>query len=156
MSIADLGIGTSVCVDEKPWDDDVFPFTLVGIAEAGVIKIKDGAVYLNDKKLADLCKYLKPKKTTNYTQAITKTNCLFNMEIGRTIFMCMKLCNQADMCTMMECGSVTFVKDGKCTISSSKNGKAISVNIIKSSTKRAVDSVAEIQTPDGKKTCLSY
>ncbi|XP_064646638.1 uncharacterized protein LOC135499666 isoform X2 [Lineus longissimus] len=145
----DVGFGTSVCTDGKAWDDDVFPLTWVAESEAGKFEIKSGAVYINGKKLNDLCKYIKPSRKSNYEQKANKGSCVFRMETGRTVFICMRFCDKADQCTLKEGGSVSFLEDGKSTVASSQNGKAISVTVTKSSRKRAVNSVAVIKTPDG-------
>ncbi|XP_064643635.1 uncharacterized protein LOC135497733 [Lineus longissimus] len=142
----EFGIGTSACEEGEHWNDDVFPFTWVGMNEAGKIEIKDGSVYYNDTKLNDTCTFSR----TNYEENRNKTECLFNMEIGRTVFLCMKLCNLADKCVLKESGSVTFVEEGKSIVASSQDGEGIAVTVTRTdSRKRAVDEVAEIKTPEG-------
>ena len=126
-------------------NDDIFPCTWVSVNMSGTVLIKDGSLYLNHYKLYDL-------SNLRRDQSNTSTN-TFHMEPGRTLFMTLRACNNAFLCTNKSLGSVTMM-DNKAVLETSVSGEAIQMEYdIKSRRKRRSIDIADslkVTTPDSK------
>ncbi|XP_076116641.1 uncharacterized protein LOC143084119 [Mytilus galloprovincialis] len=135
-----------MCIGTSEDNDDIFPCLWVGYNISGSAIIKHGWLYINDHKIRQLSE-LRPNDN-NATD--TSTN-VFHMEPGRTLFMTMRVCNDAMLCTNKSLGSIT-ITDKKAVLQTSVNGEAIKLvhSFSSNSTrrKRSVD-VLTITTPDG-------
>ncbi|XP_052806221.1 uncharacterized protein LOC128235438 [Mya arenaria] len=118
----DFCIGSS-----KMTPDDIVPCVWVAVNTSGTVEIKDGHMYINGVqyfKLSELQAYSKAhytvKKNSNNSENI------FNMEPGRTVFLFMRICNKAQICSFKLTNSV-IVKGKDSSLAISKNGTAMSV-----------------------------
>jgi len=125
-------------------NDDIFPCTWVSVNMSGTVLIKDGALYLNHYKLNDLSKLRRDQSNTSSNT--------FHMEPGRTLFITLRACNNAFLCTNKSLGSVTMM-DSKAVLETSVSGEAIQMDYdIKSRRRRSIDIAATLNviTPDSK------
>jgi hypothetical protein len=112
---------------------------------SGTVLIKDGTLYLNHYKLYDLSKLSRDQSNTSSNT--------FHMEPGRTLFITLRACNNAFMCTNKSLGSVTMM-DSKAVLETSVSGEAIQMEYdIKSGRRRRSIDIADtlnVITPDSK------
>ncbi|KAL5006496.1 hypothetical protein ScPMuIL_015302 [Solemya velum] len=131
--------------------DDVFPCTWVGYNVSGQMVIKNGDLMINNKTIWRLSQ-LKPQ-STNVTDlnAEVDVNNVFKMEVGRTLYVKMRLCNEANLCVLRAVSQVV-ITDDKTQMVTSENGTKLEIHVTlpdsASRKKRAAHGLS-IQTPDG-------
>jgi hypothetical protein len=132
--------------------DDIFPCTWVGYNISGEVKIKNGQLLVNDiahRNISEL-KQMSENEAENAKHLASGSK--FNMEPGRTLFVHMKICNEAMRCKTRLLGSVVITNDNTQMITST-TGKAIRVEIpllgAGRRRKRQTNTLS-VDTPDGK------
>ncbi|ESO82597.1 hypothetical protein LOTGIDRAFT_236952 [Lottia gigantea] len=137
----DFGVGSTV----DPCDD-IFPFTWVGYNVSGEVAIKDGWLQINGEKVEPIGAYNPNQTDTNDTSTATTG---YKMEPGRTLFLCMRMCNEARRCTVRNVGT-SIIVDANSKMATSTNGESVEVSLGSSTgrKKRAVTDVV-IKTPPG-------
>ncbi|KAK6174798.1 hypothetical protein SNE40_013376 [Patella caerulea] len=128
--------------------DDIFPCTWVGYNVSGEVAIKDGYLQVDGVKVGPIGTFKSQYNGTDPDNASST----FKMEPGRTMFLCMKMCNEARRCTTRVMGSSVIV-DSNSKMATSTNGESVSVSLGSSTTgrkKRAVSGVS-VTTPSGLK-----
>ncbi|WAR05119.1 hypothetical protein MAR_020488, partial [Mya arenaria] len=124
--------GTSIdrnfCVgSSKDIPDDVVPCIWVAINSSGIAEIKNGHIYVNGEhyyKLSELQAFSKAHYTLK--DNVNKSQDNFLMEPGRTVFLFMRMCNKAQICSFKLSNSV-IVKGNESTLTTSKGGNETSV-----------------------------
>ncbi|KAK3103480.1 hypothetical protein FSP39_019545 [Pinctada imbricata] len=113
-----------MCLGSSENLDDIFPCTWVGYNESGEVKIMDGAIYVNGKVLSRLSevKAFDPNQT-DADRAAPENN-VFRMEPGRTVFLTMRVCNKAVLCSNKSLGTLTMASQG-AVFKKSEGGAAI-------------------------------
>lgn len=135
-----------MCIGTSEDNDDIFPCMWVGYNISGSAIIKNGYLYINDHKIRPLSE-LRPHDDNNN---VTDSN-VFHMEPGRTLFMTMRVCNDAMLCTNKSLGSITMT-DKKAVLETSVNGESIKLvhSFTSNSTrKRRSADILSVVTPDG-------
>ncbi|XP_052803271.1 uncharacterized protein LOC128233573 isoform X2 [Mya arenaria] len=127
----DFCVGSS-----KMTPDDIVPCVWVAVNTSGMVEIKDGHIYIDRVqyfKLSALQAYSKAhytvKKNSNNSENI------FHMEPGRTVFLFMRICNKALICSYKLTNSV-IVKGNDSALAISKNGTGMSVTLGQSSARK--------------------
>ncbi|VDI67222.1 Hypothetical predicted protein [Mytilus galloprovincialis] len=136
----DLCIGT----DENK--DDIFPCTWVGYNVSGSASIKDGYLLLDGNKVTRLSEL----QTVSSQLAENKTS-IFHMEPGRTLFLTMRVCNEAVLCANKSLGSILITND-KTVLKTSEHGESIElVQSIETGSKRRKrdTNMIVVKTPEG-------
>ncbi|VDI51286.1 Hypothetical predicted protein [Mytilus galloprovincialis] len=139
-----------LCCGTDEGKDDIFPCTWVGYNVSGTIMIEDGWVKVNGENMRRLSE-LNPVQDPDMSDAdrLSSDNNAFNMEPGRTIFMMMRLCNEAMKCVNKTMGSV-IITNANTDLETSLNGMAITISVNSGSRrrkKRAVGDDLVIVTP---------
>ncbi|XP_048250793.1 uncharacterized protein LOC124111176 [Haliotis rufescens] len=126
--------------------DNIFPCTWVGYNMSGTVTVKDGFLKVDDIIVRKLSEYRPDyNDTVNHTDSTA-----FTMPPGTEMFIFMKLCNEAELCTKKLLGS-SVVETDKSTLATSTNGSSITASVGGSGStrkKRATGDVT-VQTPDG-------
>ncbi|XP_067659895.1 uncharacterized protein [Haliotis asinina] len=125
---------------------DIFPCTWVGYNMSGTVTIKDGFLKIDDINVRKLSEYRPDyNDTMNYTDPSA-----FTMPPGTEMFIFMKLCNEAELCTTKLLGS-SIVETDKSTLVTSTNGSSVTASIGGSGSTRKKRATGDItvQTPDG-------
>lgn len=111
---------------------------------SGSAEIKDGALWINGvevRKLSDLKPY------QDYTNTNSSASNSFTMPVGQQMFVTMRLCNEAMLCTNKSHG-VVVITNSDSVVATSTNGSAIEEKLSITSRKRAAAEL-DIQTPSG-------
>ncbi|KAK3612515.1 hypothetical protein CHS0354_024486 [Potamilus streckersoni] len=130
--------------------DDIFPCTWVGLNVSGTVAIKGGNLTIGGISVRRLSELKPLGNDFNDTKYKTDAENVFCMEPGRTMFITMRLCNEAMLCTNKFLGSVV-VQIPTMKVSTSTDGSPIDVKLDVNGArkyKRSVD-VIDIQTPSG-------
>uniref|UniRef100_K1PPK2 Protocadherin Fat 4 n=1 Tax=Magallana gigas TaxID=29159 RepID=K1PPK2_MAGGI len=133
-----------LCVGSEEETDDIIPCTWVGYNMSGSAEIKDGALWINGvevRKLSDLKPY------QDYTNTNSSASNGFTMPVGQQMFVTMRLCNKAMLCTNKSLG-VVVITNSDSVVATSTNGSAIEEKLSITSRKRAAAEL-DIQTPSG-------
>lgn len=112
---------------------------------SGSAEIKDGALWINGvevRKLSDLKPY------QDYTNINSSASNGFTMPVGQQMFVTMRLCNKAMLCTDKSLG-VVVITNSDSVVATSTNGSAIEEKLSITSRKRAAAEL-DIQTPSGE------
>jgi len=138
-----------ICIGSSENHDDIFPCTWVSVNMSGTVMIKDGAIYMNEYKIYELHELRKDQSDS--------TSDTFHMEPGRTLFITMRACNDAELCSNKPLGSVTMM-DGKAVMETSVGGEAIEMVYDMSGRrkKRSTGDSLVIITPNGMLSNLVY
>lgn len=81
--------------------DDIFPCLMVGYNQSGEVEVKQGYLLYAGQKMYSLKEL--GKKTTNSSDPGK-----FQMETGRVLFPCLRICNRAAKCSKKSLGTVTI------------------------------------------------
>eukprot|EP00105_Crassostrea_gigas_P044580 XP_019928728.1 PREDICTED: uncharacterized protein LOC109620535 [Crassostrea gigas] len=111
---------------------------------SGSAEIKDGALWINGveiRKLSDLKPY------QDYTNTNSSASNGFTMPVGQQMFVTMRLCNEAMLCTNKSLG-VVVITNSDSVVATSTNGSAIEEKLSITSRKRAAAEL-DIETPSG-------
>ena len=132
--------------------DDIVPCVWVGLNTSGEATIKDGFLKINNisvYKLSDVRSLQGNVSSVRNNDTVSSD--AFVMEPGRTIFVFMRLCNKATLCSEKFVNSVLIIKENSQLLTS-ENGEPLTVSIsnLNSRRKRALPSVV-VETPSGKK-----
>jgi hypothetical protein len=134
-----------LCVGSEEERDDIIPCTWVGYNTSGSAEIKNGALWIDGievRKLSDLKPY------QDYTNINSTSSSSFTMPVGQQMFVTMRLCNQAMLCTNKSLG-VVVITNSNSAIATSTNGSAIEERLSITTRKRAVAEL-DIKTPSGE------
>lgn len=140
-----------MCVGTSEDNDDVFPCVWVGYNMSGSAMINNGWLYINGIKIRPLSEY----RPQNGNASDNSSN-VFHMEPGRTLFLTMRVCNDAMLCANKSLGTVT-ITDNKALLQSSTNGESIEIVhsfTTKSTRKKRGADVLAITTPNGTEFSL--
>ena len=108
---------------------------------SGSAAIKDGALWINGQEVRKLSE-LNPMHDNS---SVDKG---FQMPVGKQMFVTMRLCNEAMLCTNKSLG-VVVITNSQSVIATSSNGTAIRQTLSITSRKRSSAGL-EIITPSGK------
>lgn len=140
-----------MCIGTDKYLDNIFPCTWVGYNTSGSASIKDGYLYIDDIKLRPLSELKTRVWNISYESKENRTSA-FHMEPGRALFMTMRVCNEAVLCTNKSIGSV-LITNTETVLKTSEHGESIeiiqSVNTNTTRKKRDTD-VIVVTTPEGK------
>ncbi|XP_046547054.1 uncharacterized protein LOC124257108 [Haliotis rubra] len=126
---------------------DIFPCTWVGYNESGTITVADGYLKLNGNVV-----YTLSQLKTNYNASNTTTDrSAFTMAPGTEMFIFMKMCNEAQLCTTILLGS-TIVETDKSSMATSSDGSAVTVDVGGGARRKRDVSGVTVSTPDGLQT----
>ncbi|XP_052806219.1 uncharacterized protein LOC128235437 [Mya arenaria] len=126
----DFCVGSS-----KVTPDDIVPCVWVAVNTSGIVEIKEGHIYIDIVQyfnLSALQAYSEAHYTVNENNNTSED--IFRMEPGRTVFIFMRICNKAQICSFKLTNSV-IVKGNDSSLAISKNGTAMSVILGQSSAK---------------------
>ncbi|XP_076076023.1 uncharacterized protein LOC143046845 [Mytilus galloprovincialis] len=132
-----------ICLGSSDNKDDIFPCTYVSVNMSGTILIKNGSLYLNQYKLYDLHELRRDQSSSSSNT--------FHMEPGRTLFITLRACNDAYLCSNKSLGTVTMMDD-KAVMKTSLGGEPLEVEYDMSSSRRkrrSIENILVITTPDG-------
>ncbi|KAK6192291.1 hypothetical protein SNE40_003784 [Patella caerulea] len=124
--------------------EDIFPCTWVGYNVSGKVSISDGWLLINDEQFKPIGVYHPNFNDTSPDNASTA----FKFEPGRTLFLYMRMCNEARRCTMRLVGSSVVINNNSKVVTSSKGGP-LRVNLASNEPgrqKREIE-VISIETP---------
>lgn len=113
---------------------------------SGSAAIKDGALWINGQEVRKLSE-LNPMHDNS---SVDKG---FQMPVGKQMFVTMRLCNEAMLCTNKSLG-VVVITNSQSVIATSSNGTAIRQTLSITSRKRSSAGL-EIITPSGKYKLLT-
>ncbi|KAL5014713.1 hypothetical protein ScPMuIL_008983 [Solemya velum] len=141
-----------VCVgSSKAHLEDIFQCTWVGYNVSGYMEIKNGNLLINGTVIHRLSELKPPDFNNTANDTKLDENNGFLMEVGRTLFIKMKLCNEANLCLIREVADVVITGD-QTAMATSKNGKKVDVTVNlpdgADRKKRATHSLT-VETPDG-------
>ena len=139
-----------MCVGSKNLTEDIIPCTWVGYNISGSAEIKDGALWVNGmeiRKLSELRPVQDYSNGTNSSSSSGSNKDNFRMPIGQQMFVTMRLCNEAMLCTNKSLG-VVVITNSDSVVATSTNGSAIEEKLSITSRKRAAAEL-DIQTPSG-------
>lgn len=140
-----------MCVGSKNLTEDIIPCTWVGYNISGSAEIKDGALWVNGmeiRKLSELRPVQDYSNGTNSSSSSGSNKDNFRMPIGQQMFVTMRLCNKAMLCTNRSL-AVIIIKNSASKVGVSTNGTAIEEKLTLVSRKRAAKEL-DIKTPSGK------
>ncbi|VDI54125.1 Hypothetical predicted protein [Mytilus galloprovincialis] len=132
-----------ICLGSSKISDDIFPCTYISVNMSGTVLIKNGSIYMNEYKLYDLHQLRKDQSSS--------TSNTFHMEPGRTLFITLRACNDAYLCSNKSLGTVTMMDD-KAVMKTSLGGEPLEVEYDMSVNRRKRRSVGDtliIITPNG-------
>ncbi|XP_046547050.1 uncharacterized protein LOC124257104 [Haliotis rubra] len=124
---------------------DIFPCTWVGYNTSGTVTIEDGYLKLNGHNIYMLSQY---KSDYNASVHGTTDKSAFTMAPGTEMFIFMKMCNEAQLCTTKLLGS-TIVETDKSTMATSSNGSAFTVGVGGGARRKRDLSGVTVSTPGG-------
>ncbi|KAL5015119.1 hypothetical protein ScPMuIL_009389 [Solemya velum] len=131
--------------------EDIFQCTWVGYNVSGYMEIKNGNLLINGTVIHRLSELKPPDFNTTTNDTKLDENNVFLMEVGRTLFIKMKLCNEADLCLIREVADVVITGD-QTAMATSENGTKVDVTVNlpdgADRRKRATHSLT-VETPDG-------
>lgn len=133
-----------MCIGNTENVDDILPCQWVGLNESGSAVIQNGQLLINGQIIL-------PLSQSSVNISDTERRNLFHMEPGRTMFMTMRVCNEAMLCTNKSLGSVT-VTDERTILHTSEHGERIEVKYEMSnlSRKKRDAETLVVTTPNGE------
>ncbi|VDI71255.1 Hypothetical predicted protein, partial [Mytilus galloprovincialis] len=139
-----------LCIGTDKNKDDIFPCAWVGYNISGSASIKDGYLLIDDIRVRPLSELQNRFWNVSEDQTQNKTS-VFHMEPGRTLFLTMRVCNEAELCTNKSLGSV-LITNTESIIKRSNHGEAIHIVEYVSTDSRRRKRNAEtivLTTPEG-------
>lgn len=145
---------TDLCIGTDEFMDDIFPCTWVAYNRSGVIMIENGWITLDGIQIRRLSEFNPSNAGMSMEYRNNNSNNVFSMEPGRTLFMSMRLCNEAELCTNKSMGSV-IITSSNTDLETSLDGQAITISVTGAGNgrkKRAVGTCSglNILTPNSK------
>ena len=131
--------------------DDIIPCVWVGYNMSGVVEIKRGFLLIDNieyRKISELRAL--SEGVYDYSTQSSDDN-TFRMESGRTLFLFLRLCNKAEICTNKFVNSLLITNE-KSELFSSESGKSEQFQLKTSQDsriKRDASSGLSIETPEG-------
>ncbi|XP_048258679.1 uncharacterized protein LOC124137747 [Haliotis rufescens] len=123
---------------------DIFPCTWVGYNTSGTVTVTDGYLKVNGVAIYTLSQF-KP----DYNVSVNTTDkSAFTMAPGTEMFIFMKMCNEAQLCTTKLLGS-TVVETDMSTMATSSDGSAVTVDVGDGGRRKRDVSGVTVSTPDG-------
>jgi hypothetical protein len=135
LNISDL------CVGSEENTDDIIPCTWVGYNMSGSASIRNGSLWINGRKVRKLSELNPVHDNSSNSDG-------FKMPVGKQMFVTMRLCNEAMLCTNKSLG-VVVITNSQSTVATSTNGTAIKERLSLSTRKRSAREL-DISTPSGK------
>ncbi|CAG2204566.1 unnamed protein product [Mytilus edulis] len=139
-----------LCIGTDKNKDDIFPCVWVGYNVSGSASIKDGYLLIDNIRVRPLSELQNRFWNVSEDQTQNKTS-VFHMEPGRTLFLTMRVCNEAELCTNKSIGSV-LITNTESILKRSDHGESIEIvdNIATGSIrrKRSVETIV-LTTPEG-------
>lgn len=130
-----------LCVGSDENTDDILPCTWVGYNMSGSASIKDGALWINGKEVRKLSE-LNPMYDNS------SVDIGFRMPVGKQMFITMRLCNEAMLCSNKSLG-VVVITNSQSLVATSPNGTSIRETLSLTSRKRSTAGL-DIITPNGE------
>ncbi|XP_060596420.1 uncharacterized protein LOC132750448 [Ruditapes philippinarum] len=130
--------------------DDVVPCVWVGYNTSGIVEIKHGYIYIDNTPYHKLSE-LRALSEGNYNfDTANEDDNTFQMESGRTLFLFMRLCNKAELCTDKFVNSLLITNE-KAVLFRSETGKRNTFQLKDKQTDRRKRSVTalSIEMPNG-------
>ncbi|CAG2187681.1 unnamed protein product [Mytilus edulis] len=136
-----------MCIGSSENKDDILPCQWIGLNESGSAMIKDGYLYINGYKTRPLSVMQIQNNSSNSSVDMSET---FHMEPGRTLFMTMRVCNEAMLCSNKSIGSVS-ITNNKTKLKTSVHGESVRIDYDISTCRREKRDtpVLSVTTPDG-------
>ncbi|XP_046574117.1 uncharacterized protein LOC124282192 [Haliotis rubra] len=134
------------CVGSSEFSiSDIFPCTWVGYNTSGTVTVEDGYLKLNGHNIYMLSQY---KAGSDASDNTTTDKSAFTMAPGTEMFIFMKMCNEAQLCTPKLMGSI-IVETDKSTMATSPDGSAVTVGVGGGVRRKRDVSGVTVSTPDG-------
>jgi len=115
--------------------------------------IDNGWLTINGIQVRRLSEFNPVQSNLSDAERLSDSNNVFQMEPGRTLFIMMRVCNDAVLCTNKTLGSV-IIMDNSTKLETSLNGEAIRIRYTPGGgagrKKRAVGDNLVIETPSSK------
>lgn len=108
---------------------------------SGSASIKNGALWINGKEVRKLSELNPMHDNSSKAEG-------FKMPVGKQMFVTMRLCNEAMLCTNKSLG-VVVITNSQSVVATSTNGTAIKEKLALSARKRSAAEL-DITTPSGK------
>lgn len=142
-----------MCIGTDEEKEDIFPCTWVGHNVSGTIMIDTGWLTINGIQVRRVSEFNPVQPNISDAERLADNNNVFQMEPGRTLFMTMRVCNDAVLCTNKTLGSV-IIMDNSTKLETSINAEAIRMIYTPGGgsgrKKRAVGDNLVIETPSSK------
>ena len=115
--------------------------------------IDNGWLTINGMKVRRLSEFNPVQPNISNAERLADSNNVFQMEPGRTLFIMIRICNDAVLCTNKTLGSV-IIMDNTTKLETSLNGEALTIRYTprggSGRKKRAVGDNLVIETPSSK------
>ncbi|XP_070573548.1 uncharacterized protein [Ptychodera flava] len=112
-------------IGSSPDNEDIFPDLQVGYNTSGDVEIKDGSVFVGDKRIANVSGVREADANDETTESVKNR---FHMEPGRTMCSKIKVCNKGHQCGEMATAKTTVARKDD-TLSTPVNGSGIDVSL---------------------------
>lgn len=113
---------------------------------SGSASIKNGALWINGNEVRKLSELNPMHDNSSKGEG-------FKMPVGKQMFVTMRLCNEAMLCTNKSLG-VVVITNSQSVVATSTNGTAIKEKLALSTRKRSAAEL-DITTPSGKENIVS-
>lgn len=130
-----------LCAGSDENTDDILPCTWVGYNMSGSASIKDGALWINGKEVRKLSE-LNPMYDNS------SVDIGFRMPVGKQMFITMRLCNEAMLCSNKSLG-VVVITNSQSLVATSPNGTSVRETLSMTFRKRSTAGL-DIITPNGE------
>lgn len=144
ISVTDFCVGSN-----KDSVDDIVPCVWVGYNTSGVVEIKNGSLWIDGIAFHKISELRELSEGIYDFANEDKQDNTFRMETGRTIFLFMKLCNKAEICTVKFVNTLLITND-KAVLATSMNGEAITASVGSKQRKRRSAEDIIVETPYSK------
>ena len=129
--------------------DDICPCVWISFNTSGVVEIKNGHLYFDDVQYYSLSELKVLSSGTYDSGASASSSNEFHMEIGRTLFLFLRMCNVAERCSTKLVNTLIITNENS-QLSSSTNGEFISATLTVADVRRKRSTaVVTVETPDG-------
>ena len=128
--------------------DDIIPCVWVAINSSGVVEIKNGHLYVDNIAYYKLSE-LRALSSGMYTNT-NETSGDFMMEPGRTLFLFLKICNKAEICSVKLTNTVVVEGNSSELITATPGSESSHVIGSKSGSRRkrsAADTILQVTLP---------
>lgn len=121
----------------------------MGYNTSGVVEIKNESLWIDGIAIHKISELRELSEGIYDFANEDKHDNTFRMETGRTIFLFMKLCNKAEICTVKFVNTLLITNE-KAVLSSSKNGEAITATVGSKQRKRRSAEDIIVESPESK------